>query len=46
MLTPHEVASNLSYLLTQGPPDAQLAQAADAGTALHAGSSSTPRPTG
>jgi hypothetical protein len=31
LLTPHEVASNLSYLLTQGPPDAQLAQAADAG---------------
>jgi hypothetical protein len=29
VLTPHEVASSLSYLLTQGPPDAQLAQAAD-----------------
>jgi hypothetical protein len=31
LLTPHEVASNLSYLLTQGPPDQQLAQAADSG---------------
>ncbi len=31
LLTPHEVATNLSYLLTQGPPDDVLAQAADAG---------------
>jgi hypothetical protein len=29
LLTPHEVASNLAYLLTQGPPDQLLAQAAD-----------------
>jgi hypothetical protein len=31
LLTPHEVATNLAYLLTQGPPDDPLAQAADAG---------------
>ncbi len=31
LLTPHEVAANLSYLLTQGPPDEALAQAADSG---------------
>jgi hypothetical protein len=31
VLTPHEVATNLAYLLTQGPPDDTLAQAADAG---------------
>jgi hypothetical protein len=30
-LTPHEVASNLSYFLTEGPPDQALAQAADSG---------------
>jgi hypothetical protein len=30
-LTPHEVASSLSYLLTGSMPDDQLAQAADAG---------------
>jgi hypothetical protein len=31
LLSQQEVASNLSYLLTQGPPDAQLGQAADGG---------------
>jgi hypothetical protein len=31
VLTPHEIASNLSYLLTQGPPDEALNQAADSG---------------
>jgi hypothetical protein len=31
VLAPHEVASNLSYLLTQGPPDEPLLQAADSG---------------
>ncbi|HEY0715424.1 MAG TPA: DUF1592 domain-containing protein [Polyangia bacterium] len=31
ILTPHEVATNLAYFLTQGPPDDALAQAADAG---------------
>jgi hypothetical protein len=31
VLLPQEIASNLSYLLTQGPPDETLAQAAEAG---------------
>jgi hypothetical protein len=31
VLTPHEIATNLSFFLTQGPPDDALAQAADAG---------------
>lgn len=31
-LTPHEVASSLSYLLTDSLPDEELASAADAGT--------------
>jgi hypothetical protein len=31
VLLPQEIASNLSYLLTQGPPDEALAQAAETG---------------
>jgi hypothetical protein len=31
VLSPQEIASNLSFLLTQGPPDPTLAQAADMG---------------
>lgn len=31
-LTPHELASELSYLITGGPPDAQLTAAADDGS--------------
>lgn len=31
-LTPHELAAELAYLLTDAPPDAELAKAADDGT--------------
>lgn len=31
VLTPHQIAENLSYLLTDGPPDAELRAASDEG---------------
>jgi len=39
VLTPYEVASQLSYLITAGPPDAELMAAAQAGELSGAGAS-------